>query len=725
MIPLPPTTGVTPSFRTPKQAVFGSGRLSGAPLPRFGEAPPSAEPKPDPQQTREALKKALENTEEHKPSWGKRNVYNAALAALAMVGFVELPEVFRDFHAATQERTEVHSLQEDCTENMFDCAGTAVAEADQFVRDNFLLGTYTRMLEFFLRWEMLWIAYPMLKAMTRKYMQPDAQWADLHKLGYRGQDMSVGIVGEGLKPTEYLPKNRMDLYNLEHRGGPGLLTKAKNKLLRREYEQPEGLQPVGSHDPNGRETAMAGIIAQAMPDSRIMGFIERPGGVTRAMLKRVYDLMDHPDPDPVKRVVHFYEPLIQSLADNVKAAVDKGNQVVIVRQSLDPKNHVENMKSLMGQMAASQFPIARQIVNAPKEFTIKPEHLKELANLSNILINRLTHLPVDKAKARGIKELLAPWRDALDYAYAKGVPVVVPAGDSGAHYDSNPYVVSNMNLLGIMKHPALFVVGSADSRNKVDKFSSEGNEVVQPDGAANGHGQLSTRTRISFDPTWLWMPMKPVRLRLENQMPQGTVYACADAASIMLAMKQLYPDISLEEMKLILAETAHEVSGRREFEDWRLGISDYVSRLMSRPANSGGLLLSPETMHKVVAQLEEELGIEWRDQEKAASYAKSLKNVMTYLSSDQSVGHFEPYVNQDLVDKLSEEERAVFESALKQVLQDVSVEEVLQCKNDHRSRAHRKAASGKYSYNAALLAALDRAEAKAAEQPEAEPPKEK
>ena len=126
--------------------------------------------------------------------------------------------------------------------------------------------------------------------------------------------------------------------------------------------------------------------------------------------------------------------------------------------------------------------------------------------------------------------------------------VLVPAGDSGNHFEQGPYVVGNMNLLGMVKNEALMAVPSANEEQRLSALSSEWNELYRPFIAANGTGEWNADHRLRRDLfSKIRLPAGGLQYKLENLNPIGTPYACADLAHVLFDQANLAEGAQLQD----------------------------------------------------------------------------------------------------------------------------------------------------------------------------------
>ena len=95
------------------------------------------------------------------------------------------------------------------------------------------------------------------------------------------------------------------------------------------------------------------------------------------------------------------------------------------------------------------------------------------------------------------------------------------------------------------------------------------------------------------------------RKKFEFKNPIGTPFACADLASVMMMMKQFYPEITIEEIKEILLETAGEADGVPEFIDYLQTGLTCLSYGLYRSKEKLKQNMDPINMSRFILQLEE------------------------------------------------------------------------------------------------------------------------
>jgi subtilisin family serine protease len=156
-----------------------------------------------------------------------------------------------------------------------------------------------------------------------------------------------------------------------------------------------------------------------------------------------------------------------------------------------------------------------------------------------------------------------PWiKEAVDYAYANGIPVIAAAGNCGTGNEGGCESVP----AGTMSYPALYdhviAVGASDTSNTRASFSSYGPRL---DIVAPGSGTIVSPT---------WTPANDTSLY--SGALYGTSFAAPQVASLVSLVKAIRPSSTVEDIRALIMATA------------------------SKPAGMGGVVFTNEYGHGII-----------------------------------------------------------------------------------------------------------------------------
>lgn len=503
-------------------------------IPRFGKQEPSEKPP---------------KREDPKPGLSSFNARQAVLMLWGLVSFWQIPTAANDFHnwAArranqTQGKTETTPkppptipLVDDLQNGFLD----TIAGWDNSIRSGPVSRYLMDLTAAIFAWEFLYLGVAAQRGILKRSIRPDQLWNELNQRGVTGKSMKVGIVDSGFLSTSGLPKDRVQFFT------------------------PDNFkQEAPPYDGAGHGTAVANLIAQGSPESSFIVVSYTTPAQEKAIQNSVMEFFkkgkENPESITLAGLRQLFKPMIENIANGVIKSVDSGASVVNVSLSVEQAVQMQlivlkalnkaniGLKRLLGLAGVTPSDKAKETLAKYKAFEKK---LTELAHANE----------VSETVNEEIKSLYKPWLEALDYAHAKGVPVVVAAGNSGGHNAKAGNLIGNVNLLAAFKHPALIVVGSTNSKGEVSDFTSEMNDEVMPLVAGNGSGEL--RTEIVAQRgilSKLWSPMGGLIKEMQYATPKGTSFAAPDITLLYLKMKGVNPDLTPSEAKEILAATAEK-----------------------------------------------------------------------------------------------------------------------------------------------------------------------
>jgi len=502
----------------------------------FGRQETSEPQSPQPLSQDASPRPAQEYKPDPKPRYLNRRLFQSwALVLGGVTGGLALPTAAGNFHAWSQQRAQQ--------------AVVAPAEAvggqilDQVARSNTQIRSlpvaptamdyYTR----FLAWDALFLAWSFRLGLFRRNLRSQDLWKELNEKGIRGKGMTIGVVDSGVLPTRTLSADR-----IKRMTSAGKALPLKDRV--------------------GHGTAIASLMAGGSPESQVLvvdPFSYEPEQM-RDFMKASQNFFSKGFSDPESMTMSSLRQLsradIAGVAQSVITAVDQGANVVSVSLNLE-KALLAEMRS---QIRLTEYTKKVYRWLSPTRWLNPKAHQAQLERydaytdkLAQLLAERTISATLDDE----IRGLYAPWRAALDYAAARGIPVFVSSGNAGPHFSPRSDALGQSNLLAIEEHPALMVIASADHQGQVSPFSSEMNDRVTPLGAGNGSGELDTQP--SFQRGWLsriYTPMWAFGKRASYLHNQGTSFSAPDVAVLYLKMKEIDPALTLEEAKAIIARTA-------------------------------------------------------------------------------------------------------------------------------------------------------------------------
>lgn len=449
------------------------------------------------------------------------------------------PSTVGRFHTWSQQRAEqaLVSPAETLSDQALDSLARTNAQLRSLPVAPTAMDYYTR----FLAWDALFLAWSFRLGLFRRSIRPQALWKELNEQGITGKGMKIAVVDCGVLPTRSLPAEKIS------------------------YQNSQG-KPLPLKDRLGHGTAIASMMAAGSPDSTVTvldPFVHEPGQ-KNTYFKQLDDFFAKGQADPSTMTVSALRELfredIAGISQSVMTAVDQGNTVVTVSLNLEAalQSELRTQYRLVSAKKKLQRWLSPSRLWNPKAYQARMERYEAYGQrLIELLAQRTVSSKVDDS----ILALYAPWRKALDYAAAHGVPVFLSAGNGGTHFSPLPDALGQANMLAITDHPALMVIASANHRGEVSDFTSEMNDQVRPLAAGNGSGELDTETAVHRG--WLsrmYTPMWAFGRRASVLRNSGTSFAVPDVAVLYLKMKELDPALTLEEAKAIIARTAGPAS---------------------------------------------------------------------------------------------------------------------------------------------------------------------
>lgn len=570
-----------------------------------------------------------------KPSWGRRNTAKLLLCLSGIAGFFGVPKVYDAVDARGTEQIAIaESRQTEPTD--IERAQDWLAKVQKNPVAHFMTRYYKIMIQF----ECLFLSLALLRSSFKRNMDVEDLWAVLHNQGLKGQGRKVGlIVQDGVLPGGSLAEDKLNVFEPNN----SIRKNPEAREMHGLFQDPLAffLDPVGPQDRMGKDTALASIISRGNPESTMDVFLTMSDDVAHDMASRLYEVIRRKDMDMLSKTSYLYAPLIKSISDSLKDSVDKGHDVVVVAQSLDSANHLEVLKPVLTRFLMLQAPLAPKIFQTERPYHLSSGEMNELRKFFAFLNGKLMQMPLETAREGGLGELLKPWEQALDYARQKNVAVLIPAGDSGNHHEERPYVVGNMNLLGMVDNEALMPVGSSNEQSRISASSSEWNELYQPFIAANGTGELNSENRLKRDWfTRIRLPLGGLHHKIENLNPIGTRYACADLANVILFMKQIDPDLSVQDVRGILNETADPFDPEPVIVEhpkiWASRLAHGMQSFLVRKLQQSNVM-DPVTMRNFIDTFESRLNLALGDAGKAAYIARLIDKIYVEMTTGPHV----------------------------------------------------------------------------------------
>lgn len=664
--------------------------------------------------------------EDPKPSrWTKKNIGSGLFFALSAFTFWRFPLWMDSLHeiAAEEATTSQFTIDKTDAGDLLDPTGVvenpenyevekdilhALAELDYSIQSSHAK-KYTDWAELIIRFEALLVLLPITRNLLRKNIEPEAFFEDLHQQGFRGHGLKLGIVGEGVRATKNLAKSRISIYSKEKLDPDDSKRQADpvqdvlNEYLKRNGQE-DADRLLKLHDPLGRDTAIANMVGRAVPEASIVSAYQRPGPDRDKFLTAMYEILRMPEASNAEKTAHFFKPLVQSFADSLRLIIDKGASVAIVPESLDPFNNILITKGMLAAFEMSQLKPLRKLINTTKPYVLTPKDHAQLAKFIKYMSFDLPKENVDWFKSKHWDEVLKPWKDVLDYAESKNVPVLIPAGDAWSQDDPRPNAVGNGNMMGLLDHPALMMIGGVKSNGKVTRYTSETNEKFKPFINGNGHGEISSTTKITAEPNLPRIPFFPIsqpfhhlRKKLEYRNPIGNPFACADIASVIMMMKQFDKDMTNADIRDILLKTAGDTDGVPEMMDYvETGLTSVTYRLW-RSTEKLKKNIDPVNMNRFIQQLEEALNTVLDDPVQSSLIAHQLAEIDLAFKKPRFNKQFDHFDNDNLgyvefgealnavpPDKYDEVAQVFFNVARSFEMEEVSAEDILGARTDRK-----------------------------------------
>lgn len=380
--------------------------------------------------------------------------------------------------------------------------------------------------------------------LKRKTIRPSELLAELHQRGITGKGLKAAIIDSGYRPTRRLPKERVVFYS-------------SNNLEK----------PAKPYDAMGHGTAVANLIADACPEADLIsiGCMPPERRYQERKLEKTFLAQGFENPDgmtlaEVRRIT--FQLYLDAVGQSIEKALKEGASVInislgdgdTVKRTLEDEINKQS-KILKWQKRFPTFMslIKRSTANAQAALEKRRTYVRQLKSL----LNAEQTSPYDENAP-----WLKPWKTALDKAYAKGVPVVMSAGNDGTNVGEKLVTGENYDIFTMSPHPALILIASANESGSVSSFTSAYHGEVQPLVAANGSGELETQTCISNDHPLLriFIPTEALITLLTYLNPPGTSFASPDFASTFLLMKSVFPELTLESLKEITRKLANPVT---------------------------------------------------------------------------------------------------------------------------------------------------------------------
>lgn len=397
----------------------------------------------------------------------------------------------------------------------------------------------------------------------KKKLSPQDIWKPLHDQGVDGQGMIMGIVDSGLNVSPYLKKEQISVFDPREPG-----------------------KEMAPNDPHGHGCAVGGILSQALPKSKIVGvsIYKQQKAQTKAFFKhyRTYlgEVIRGDKPLTRSGILGGMSAMIEDMASGVRINVDQGAQVINVSMGSD-KNNVAGPIFLSGLAVAPAYAFTQALatllppIGGWKErkqaLRTQAKQLQQSLQNWRTMTTQDTLTPEDKQQ---LAQIFKPWTEALDYAYAHNVPVVLAAGNSGPLPLSPPKKKSKspsdnsgprerlalINLFGLFPNKALISVGSTNSQGVISHFTSQWKPNHTPLLAGNGNGELTTygkpdRSLLSK----ILFPLSGLLRREMLESPKGTSFASPDISATIGVMKAIQPDLSIEEIIQHLVQNTQPV----------------------------------------------------------------------------------------------------------------------------------------------------------------------
>lgn len=505
-----------------------------------------------------------------KPRFGWHNFRNSLVALLGFAGFWYTEDLSKDFHHWADQRTETLRANREETLQRADrdygkMAMNTLARVDSTAHHLPVVGYLMDLYVNLISWEALTISLLGVVAARKRSVSPKELWSTLLKRGIQGQNTKVAIIDTGGKPKSSLPDAQMEVItpNNQHTG-------------------------LGFLIPG---TSLVNIIAEASPESTFLIFPAITRENAKEILKKANALynkaMENPEVFDLVEIKKLYAPVIENIAGAVKKAVDNGADVINISYNLEQTA----LAYLMMRMATTYVTLGALKLESLFRGTDSPQVKSRKLQQQNLkaLIQKSRSLLMDQKLTRSIDDALcqlyAPLTEALDYAYAKDVPVIMGAGNFGGHTGRKADVIGNVHPLSVINHPGLIVVGSTDCNGVVNETTSEYNDQVRPFIGANGSGEIRIDPDDPLDRPWrskflfplgtmclgyirgmtfsvfhrpLWSkiisPFNGVGPKVFLGQVKKSLFAAPDVTLLYLKMKQVDPSLTIEEAKALMLQ---------------------------------------------------------------------------------------------------------------------------------------------------------------------------
>ncbi len=470
-----------------------------------------------------------------------RNIRSAAIALAALGGAMQLDDGVSAVRNYTEDRVEL-SAEGSSDDDFLNEGIDQLAEIETSIRDTrFVTGAQNQYV-WGMRFELLVLALIALKGARKKTIDPKDIYKELNDRGITGKNVKVGVIDSGYKANRIFNKPK--------------LTHFKPSSIE---------QPAKNSDPLGHGTAVTNLIARGLPDAAFINIAYGEKADNKRMQKEINKILKAAKKDPknldINDIRRAFTPMIENIAKALVKSVDEGADVVNVSLSVEQGVKMMIMINLYMQAVMIGGSFVKSKFTGDRS-SLK-ERMKYLSALDNVMdANNKNDKVTDELKA-----IYQPWLDALDYAHSENVPVVLAAGNSNGHKNVAPDNIGHLNLLALIDHPALIMVGSTNEAGEVSKFTSEANDIVQPLMALNGSGEVDTDIRRP-DTGWVKRLIAPFGRLVAHEKyrnPPGTSFAAPDGALMIAAgmdarAKAGKVELSIEDLKeLIVAsvEPAH------------------------------------------------------------------------------------------------------------------------------------------------------------------------
>lgn len=385
-------------------------------------------------------------------------------------------------------------------------------------------------------------AYNAVQEKKRGRLDLGAVYQSLHQEGIQGEGFKVAVL-------DAFPKQE------------------KNKKIKSDFIKAQVL----SEKPHG--SAVSRLIQKAAPKAEVIPFQVVGEQTYSEVWDKMRDLIAASREEPEKltkqAVRDCLTPLIKQLSDSLRSAVDQGAMAVNV--SIGPENVIQwlvNQAQAESEKRFRKQGMMMTLLGTPdfEAFEAEKQYYQRLAKLFS-LFNPLNdrNQPIQPE----LLSLYQPWYDAVSYAASKNALVVVSAGNKGKVFlHAAPNGLNHINPLGLKRQGNTNVMwaASTDEAGVLSGFSSEYNNQIMPDIAANGSGQLNTQGSVLL-PSANWLKVNPFMafpLAEVYRNPSGTSFAAPDLVGLYVMMqsarkKDGQPPLSVDEFQQVLRLAAQPV----------------------------------------------------------------------------------------------------------------------------------------------------------------------